>query len=284
MTGEVLPAISRTMNFQVIARDNRLGGGGVNTAMVQVAVDGNSGPFIVTAPNESVALNVGSNQTISWDVANTSAAPINAANVRILLSTDGGQTFPTVLANSTANDGSEIFTVPNIPTTTARIKIEAIGNIFFDISNANFTINTEVAPRRPVYDFDGDGKTDLSIFRPSLGEWWYLKSSSGGNGAVRFGSSADKTVPADYTGDGKTDIAFWRPSSGEWFILRSEDNSFYSFPFGTDGDLPAPADYDNDGRADAAVYRPSTQTWFISRSSGGVTIQQYAFCFIGCWK
>ena len=132
-----------------------------------------------------------------------------------------------------------------------------------------------IAPRRSPFDFDGDGKTDLSIFRPAVGEWWYLRSSDGGNGAVQFGSSTDKIVPADFTGDGKTDIALFRPSTNEWFVLRSEDSSFYSFPFGTSGDIPAPADYDGDGKADAAVFRPSTQTWFILRSSGGVTIQQF---------
>jgi hypothetical protein len=124
-------------------------------------------------------------------------------------------------------------------------------------------------------DFDGDGKTDISIFRPAPGEWWYLKSSNGGNGALQFGATSDKLAAKDYTGDGKTDIAFWRPSTGQWFILRSEDNSFYSFPFGASGDIPVPADYDDDGKADAAVFRPSTTTWFISKSSGGTQITQF---------
>ncbi|MDQ3131437.1 MAG: PQQ-dependent sugar dehydrogenase [Acidobacteriota bacterium] len=131
------------------------------------------------------------------------------------------------------------------------------------------------APAKAPFDFDGDGKTDLSIFRPSNGEWWYLRSSDGGNRTFQFGNSSDQIVPADYTGDGKTDIAFWRFSTGEWFILRSEDNSFYSFPFGTNGDRPAPADYDGDGKADPAVFRSSNQTWYILRSSGGTTIQQF---------
>ncbi len=127
----------------------------------------------------------------------------------------------------------------------------------------------------PVFDFDGDDKTDISIFRPAPAEWWYLRSTDGGNRAFQFGNSTDKLVPADFTGDGKTDIAIWRPSSGEWFILRSEDSSFYAFPFGTNGDTPVPADYDGDARADAAVFRPSNLTWFISRSTGGTSIVQF---------
>jgi hypothetical protein len=125
------------------------------------------------------------------------------------------------------------------------------------------------------FDFDGDDKTDISIFRPSAGEWWSQRSSDGGNLAVRFGSATDKLVPADYTGDGKADIAFFRPSTGEWFILRSEDFSFYAFPFGSNGDVPVPADFDGDNKADAAVFRPSNSTWYIQRSSGGMTIQTF---------
>ena len=133
--------------------------------------------------------------------------------------------------------------------------------------------NVQKTINRAPFDFDGDGKTDLSIFRPAPGEWWFLRSSDGGNRTFQFGNSSDKLVPADFTGDGKTDIALFRPSTNEWFVLRSEDSSFYSFPFGATGDIPVPADYDGDGKADPAVFRPSTQTWFILRSSGGTTIQ-----------
>ena len=121
-------------------------------------------------------------------------------------------------------------------------------------------------------DFDGDAKTDLSIFRPTPGEWWWLRSSNGTNGAATFGNSADRLVPADFTGDGKSDIAIWRPSNGNWFVLRSEDFSFYAFPFGSNGDVPAPADFDADGKADAAVFRESAVTWYINKSSGGTDI------------
>lgn len=140
LTGELLPAISRTMTFQVVARDNRGGGGGINTATATVIVAGNAGPMAITAPNTAVSYVGGSSQTVTWNVANTNAAPINAANVKISLSTDGGNTFSTVLINSTPNDGSESITIPNMATTQARIKVEAVGNIFFDVSDANFTI------------------------------------------------------------------------------------------------------------------------------------------------
>ena len=140
LTGELLPAITRTMTFQVVARDNRANAGGVNTATSTVTVDAQSGPFAVTVPNTNVSYSGGSTQTITWNVANTSVSPVSAANVVVSLSTDGGTTFPTVLAASTANDGTESVTIPNTPTATARIRVQGAGNIFFDISDTNFTI------------------------------------------------------------------------------------------------------------------------------------------------
>ncbi len=126
-----------------------------------------------------------------------------------------------------------------------------------------------------AFDFDGDSKTDISIYRPGLGQWWYLRSSDQSPRVYAFGNASDKTVSADFTGDGITDVAFWRPATGEWYILRSEDSSFFSVPFGTTGDIPAPGDFDGDGKADFAVFRPSTHTWYISASSAGTTIQQF---------
>jgi hypothetical protein len=139
-TGEVMPTTTRTMNFRVTVRDNRAGGGGINNATTQVNVRADSGPFAVTAPNTAVTVMGGAQLMVTWDVANTAAAPVSTANVKISLSTDGGNTFPTVLAASTANDGSEAVTLPNVSSNTARIKVEAVGNVFFDISDTNFTI------------------------------------------------------------------------------------------------------------------------------------------------
>ncbi len=126
-----------------------------------------------------------------------------------------------------------------------------------------------------MFDYDGDNRTDLSIFRPAVGEWWYLRSSDGQNRAFQFGNSLDKIVPADYTGDEKTDIAFYEPTTNFGFVLRSEDSTYYGFIFGTFFDVPVSADYDGDGEADVAVFRPSTREWFISKSTGGTIITQF---------
>lgn len=123
--------------------------------------------------------------------------------------------------------------------------------------------------RNPAFDFDGDGKTDIGIFRPNVGEWWINRSSTAQTFALQFGQSTDRLAPVDFTGDDKADLAFFRPSSGQWFVLRSEDSTFFSFPFGANGDVAVPADYDGDGKADPAVFRPSNQVWYISKSSGG---------------
>ncbi len=151
--------------------------------------------------------------------------------------------------------------------------IDGDGNASVIVDMGAYERNPALLGQRRV-DFDGDEKTDLSIFRPTPGEWWFYRSSDGGNRAFAFGNSTDKLVPGDFTDDGKTDIAFWRPSTGFWFVLRSEDSSFFSFPFGLSTDLVAPGDYDGDGKTDAAVFRPSSATWFIRRSSDAGTAQQ----------
>ena len=143
---EALSSVSRTLNFRLTVRDNApysstapVSVGQTQFADMVVTVSNTSGPFAVTAPNTAVSWAGNSAQTVTWSVNNTTAAPVSCANVKISLSTDGGNTFTTLVA-STANDGSEVVTIPNTPTTTARIKVEAVGNIFFDISNTNFTI------------------------------------------------------------------------------------------------------------------------------------------------
>jgi hypothetical protein len=152
---EALSSVSRTLNFRLTVRDNHAYVAGAEigqTAFTDavVTVSNTSGPFAVTAPNTAVTLSGGASTNVTWSVNNTTAAPVSCALVNILLSTDGGQTFPTVLAAATPNDGTETVTVPATPSTTCRIKVEAVGNIFFDISNANFTIGAAVACGDPT--------------------------------------------------------------------------------------------------------------------------------------
>ncbi|MBO3273173.1 reprolysin-like metallopeptidase [Hymenobacter defluvii] len=145
--GELLPTYARRLIFRFVARDNRDGGGGVEYDSMNVAVIGTAGPFLVTTPNTATTWQAGVPQQVTWDVANTTQAPINATNVDILLSTDGGLTFPTMLLAATPNDGCESVTVPAATNTAlARIKVQATGNVFFDISNQNFTIKPLTAP------------------------------------------------------------------------------------------------------------------------------------------
>lgn len=140
LTGELLPSTTRTMNFRFTARDNRAAGGGTASAAMQASVVSTAGPFAVTQPNTAVSWSGGSLQTVTWSVNSTNVAPVSCANVKISLSTDGGNTFPVTILATTPNDGTETVTVPNVATITARIKVEAVGNVFFDISNTNFTI------------------------------------------------------------------------------------------------------------------------------------------------
>ncbi len=139
--GESLPVTTRAMNFRVTARDNRSGGGAVSTDAMLLSVTSASGPFVVTQPSLGSMWTGGATQTVTWNVAGTSGPPISCDKVTILLSIDGGNTFPTILAADVPNSGSASVTIPNFATTTARIKVQAVGNVFFNISNSNFSIN-----------------------------------------------------------------------------------------------------------------------------------------------
>ncbi|WP_337865325.1 reprolysin-like metallopeptidase [Ignavibacterium sp.] len=183
--GVLLPTYSRNLKFRLTVRDNKAGGGGVDWRQVNFAVDGNSGPFIVTSPNAAVNWEGNSQQSVTWNVANTNLSPVNCANVRILLSTDGGYNFNDTILSSTANDGSELITVPNIATTQARIKVEAVGNIFFDISNSNFNIIYS-APAAFQFSQPIEGGWNLVSVPGShptnqgINSWWHYRDLSAG--------------------------------------------------------------------------------------------------------
>jgi len=166
---EALSSVSRTLNFRLTVRDNApysstapVSVGQTQFTDMAVTVTNTSGPFGVSSPNTAVSWMGLTTQTVTWTVNNTTAAPVSCANVNILLSTDGGLTWPVTLAANTPNDGSEAITVPNSPTTTARVKVEAVGNIFFDISNSDFTIVNAA----PGFDFDSPAATSIACGGP----------------------------------------------------------------------------------------------------------------------
>ena len=137
---EVLSSVSRTFDFRFMVRDNGAAYGCNDEDDATITVSNTSGPFLVNSPNTNVTWSVAETETVTWDPANTTAAPVSCADVDILLSLDGGLTYPIVLASAVPNDGSQDITVPNNPTNTARVKIVCSDNIFFDLSNSNFTI------------------------------------------------------------------------------------------------------------------------------------------------
>lgn len=139
-TWEVTPSVGRTMNFSFIVRDNDVNGGQTASDLMTVTVDGASGPFAITSQSTATTWNSGATETITWNVANTTASPVSCANVNIYLSTDGGYTYPITLATNVPNNGSAMITVPVVTTTQARVMVRGAGNIFYDINNVNITI------------------------------------------------------------------------------------------------------------------------------------------------
>jgi uncharacterized repeat protein (TIGR03803 family) len=150
---------------------------------------------------------------------------------------------------------------------------------FCGASGTGVVFRLSVTVKRQPSDFDGDGKADVTVYRPSAGTWFILNSSTNYTTSNRYqwGVSTDVPVPGDYDGDGKADVAAYRPSTGEWFIHRSSDGGLTYGSWGARasaglGDIPVPGDYDGDGKTDFAIYRASTGEWFIHRSSdGGLT-------------
>ena len=119
-------------------------------------------------------------------------------------------------------------------------------------NNANFTRY----PRDNRANFDGDCRTDVSVFNRGSGEWRVLNSSNGQLVSFFFGQSADIPTPGDYNADGKTDYAVFRPGNATWYIATDTSGSFYGVPFGLTGDIPVARDYDGDAKTDIAVFRP----------------------------
>ena len=180
-TWEVLPSVGRTMKFAYTVRDNVANGGATSRDDKIIIVDNNSGPFKVTSQTMATTLKGGSTQTITWDVANTNASPINCTQVNILLSLDGGNTFPNVLVSNTPNDGSQDIVLTNSTTTQARIKIEPVNNIFYAVNSVNFSIDKttsvidEIFANFKTYPNPSEGNLTISFDMKSSNNTVVLK-------------------------------------------------------------------------------------------------------------
>ncbi len=125
---------------------------------------------------------------------------------------------------------------------------------------------------RTLFDFDGDSRADISVFRPSENKWYISRSSDGQITQTIFAVNGDIPAQADFDGDGKTDIAVFRPSTGDWWYISSIDGGQKLTHWGASGDIPRPSDFDGDGKADFIVYRAAENNWYRLGSTGAVSI------------
>jgi hypothetical protein len=177
-TWEVISNVARVFNFALTVRDNKIPNGGqTGRDDMKVTVNGTAGPFKITSQaTTGISWQANSTQTITWDVAGTTANGVNTANVKISLSTDSGLTFPTVLLASTPNDGTQTITVPNnLNSTNCRIMIEAVNNIFLAVNTTNFAITKALG----INDFEFD---NFAMYpNPNNGSFNIKLSSNSGN-------------------------------------------------------------------------------------------------------
>ncbi|QQS28410.1 MAG: choice-of-anchor J domain-containing protein [Sphingobacteriales bacterium] len=248
--GEILPNVSRTINMRLTVRDNNPLGGAFDCDATSVTVSNTSGPFTVTSQNSPTTWNAnGTNTaTVTWDVANTTSAPVSCANVDILFSTNAGQTFPYSLATNTPNDGTQTFVIPSFPTTVGRVKVKCANNIFFDINNAPITISSpcaanaaSVTPTTSVTSPAGTPALDLSL-TPTYGSAYpnfsgnlstsdsqsYLPANNGSGVCTSFPGNATRFDSYPFMVSVSGNYTFTRAGGTSSFIVMHVYNGAYN--------------------------------------------------------
>lgn len=234
--------------------------------------------------NPDGTFNASTNVTVLNSVANDRGMNVRRDGLEAYFASDraGGSGGRDIYVSTRASVSSPWNTPVNLAAvnstgTDQAPSLSADGSILYiastrDGSQDIYTATRVSINRTPTADFDGDSRSDVSVFRPSDGTWHILQSGTNTYTVSQFGANGDKVVAGDYDGDGRFDAAVFRPSSGNWYVLRSSDGGWSVTNWGISTDKPVPGDYDGDGRTDMAVYRNGT--WYIKQSSTGTNSYQ----------
>jgi len=269
-TDLISPSIAITAQAATVSFRNRFDTeGGWDGGVLEISINGGAYADIITAGGRFVengyngALGAGANNPLAnrnaWSgnssgyITSTVQLPAAAAGQNVQLKWRFGA------------DDNTVGTGPNPGWYVDTVRV-----------NGNYSCSSSPIAVKSRADFDGDGKTDLSVFRSGT---WYANRSTDGFLGIAWGLGTDKIVPADYDSDGKTDTAVFRatadPTQPDFYILNSAGFTVTGSSWGITGDIPVVADYDGDGKADVAVYRPSSNIWFVLKSGGGISVDAF---------
>lgn len=227
--GDLKPSYARTLNFRLTLRDNK-GGVTTNDNLVAITVVNTTTPFEITTGNTAINVPGGTTQNITWNVSSTNLAPINCANVAITASLDGGQTFPFIIASNAPNTGTFSYNIPNISADSVRIKITGIGNIFYDINNANLTITPNAALKPTPYSVDmfrTPNTQPLYVYPNPAQSRIYIERNSTEQDVAYVTDGAGRTVLTIVLPVGQTRIEYILPNklkNGMYYLKTGNTN------------------------------------------------------------